>query len=234
VTTLVLVLVPVGLGLVLYVGWLQAKRRRELLQGYAASQGWTWTGRDDSWAQRFSGAPFGTGDHRQAANVLQGAYRGRAFVAFDYSFQTHGTDAEGRRSTTTQRFACCALSLPAWLPTFELVPEGLLGRVGTVLGMQDIELESEDFNRRYRVRCADPKLAYDVLPPRTMEALLARPALHLRLSGADAVCWENGRHSPSQLLGRLDALRVLVEGIPAFVWSDLTDVHDPDRKGPTP
>ena len=215
------VLVPVALGLVLHAGWLQAKKRRELLAGFAASQGWTWTQQDNSWTERFGGAPFGDGDHRRADNVLQGAYRGRPMVAFDYSYQTHSTDSQGHRSTTTHRYACCALSLPAWVPKLEMVPEGLLGRVGTALGMQDIELESEDFNRRYRVRCDNPKFAYDVLPPRTMEALLTRDALHLRLAGTDAVCWEDGRHSPAELLARLDALTVVLEGIPSFVWSDL-------------
>ena len=204
-----------------YVGWLQAKKRRELFQQFAANQGWSWTPRDDQFAQRFSGEPFGQGDNRKALNVLQGDWRGRPVVAFDYSYDTHSTDSQGRRSTTTHRYAVCALALDVWVPRLEIVPEGFFGRLGTALGMQDVELESEDFNRRYRVRCENRKLAYDVLPPRTMEALLARPALHLRLSGADALCWENGAHSPVELLARLDALDVLLDGIPSFVWSDL-------------
>jgi hypothetical protein len=206
--------------LVLWYGWYSAKKRRELFQSFALSQGWAWVARDDGWAQRFTGSPFGEGDDRKACNVLTGAFRNRPMVAFDYSYETHSTDSEGHTTTQTHRFAICALAMPAPLPTFELVPEGLLGRVGTMLGMQDIELESEDFNRRFRVRCEDPKLAYDVLPPRTMEALLRRPALHLRLSGTDALCWESGAHSPSELLARLDTLSTLLDGVPNYVWSD--------------
>lgn len=204
------------------VGWvyLRAKRRRELLHQYATSQGWNWVARDDSWTQRFAGTPFGTGDHCRADNVLQGTVGGRPMVAFDYSYQTHSSDSEGQR-TTTHRFAFCALQLPASVPKLELVPEGVLGRIGTALGMQDVELESEDFNRRYRVRCDQPKFAYDVLSPRTMAALLTRPALHLRLARTDALCWDSGRHSPAQLLARLDALCVLLDGVPAYVWTDL-------------
>ncbi|MCW2542597.1 MAG: hypothetical protein JWM40_149 [Frankiales bacterium] len=204
-----------------YWSWLQAKKRRELLAGFAASQGWTWSARDDSWVNRFEGTPFDDGDNKEALNILQGQYRGRAMIAFDYSYETHSTDSKGNSTTTTHRFAFCSLSLPGYLPRLELVPESVLGRVGTALGMQDIELESEDFNRRYRVRCANQKFAYDVLPPRTMEALMSRTALHLRLAGTDALCWESGRHSPAELLARLDALATLVDGIPAFVWNDL-------------
>jgi hypothetical protein len=213
-------------GLAGWWSWAQAKKRRELLQSFALSEGWRWTARQDSWCSRFSGNPFGTGDNRKAQNVLEGAFRQRPMVAFDYSYQTHSTDSKGNTTTTTHPFAICALSMPAPLPELDLAPEGLLGRVGTMLGMQDIELESEDFNRRFRVRCAEPKLAYDVLPPRTMEALLARPALHVRLSGTDALCFESGAHSPSELLARLDTLSTLLDGVPAFVWSD--------RKGTAP
>lgn len=214
-------LVLLGIGGIAWYGWYRAKQRRELLHAFAASNGWTWTARDDSWTRAFDGSPFGTGDDRKALNVLQGSFRDRAMVAFDYSYETHSTDSEGRTTTQVHRYAVCALRLPAPMPRVELVPEGLLGRVGTMLGMQDIELESEDFNRRYRVRADEPKRAYDVLPARTMEALLARPALHLRLAGADAVCWEDGSHSPAELLQRLDALDTVLAGVPPYVWNDL-------------
>ncbi len=200
--------------------WAQAKKRRELFQQFALSQGWRWTARDDSWTARFSGNPFDVGDSYEAKNVLEGAFRDRPMVAFDCSYETHSTDSKGNRTTHTHRYAICALGLPAPLPELEIVPEGLLGRFGTMLGMQDIELESEDFNRRYRVQCRDAKLAYDVLPARTMEALLARPAQHVRLCGVDALCWESGAHSPSELLARLDTLCALLDGVPAYVWSD--------------
>ena len=219
------ILLPVAFvaiaGAAVWWGWHAARKRRELLHQFALSNGWAWTQRDDAWTRHFDGAPFGQGDHRRALNVLQGEFRGRPMVAFDYSYQTHSTDSNGHRSTTTHKYAICALGLPATVPTFEMTPEGFLGRVGTLLGRQDIELESEDFNRRFRVRCDDAKLAYDLLPPRTMETLLARPALHVRLRGADALCWESGAHSPAELLARLDTLAALLDGVPDWVWSDL-------------
>jgi hypothetical protein len=217
----VVLVVLVLMAAVAWFSYVQAKKRQELFHQFALGQGWTWVARDDSWADRFAGQPFGTGDHRRADNVLQGSFGARTMVAFDYSFQTHTDNGKGGRSTTTHRYAVCALALPAWVPKLELVPEGLLGRIGTALGMQDVELESEDFNRRYRVRCDQPKFAYDVLPPRTMEALLGQPALHLRLADTEALCWEDGTHSPAVLLARLSALSSVLDGIPAFVWTDL-------------
>jgi hypothetical protein len=213
-------LVVIVVGIAAYLAYEAEQKRRRLLQGFALSSGWDYRARDDSWTERFDGGPFGQGDHRRADNVLAGRYGERDMVAFDYSFQTHSNDSKGNRQTTTHRYTVCALRLPAYLRELELSPESLLTRVATAVGFADVELESEDFNRRYRVRARDPKFAYDVLHPRTMDALLARRPLHLRISGADALCWESGRLKPPQLLEHLSTLALLVDGIPSFVWSD--------------
>ena len=201
-------------------GHLIEQKRRALLQSFAQSSGWSYTASDLSVCLRFSGPPFNTGDNLKVRNVLQGSWRDVPMTAFDYSYETHSSDSKGGRSTTVHRFAVCCLGLRAPLPSLELTPESVLTRAAGLLGADDIELESEDFNRRYRVRARDPKFAYDVLNPRTMTALLARRPLHLRISGADALCWENGRLQPAELLERLSTLALLVDGIPSFVWSD--------------
>ncbi len=203
-----------------YIAYQRDAKRRQALAAFAASKGWSYTPRDDSWAARFSGSPFGEGDHRQVKNVLRGQVGGHDMVAFDYSYETHSGDGNGGRDTTTHLYAVTALALPAYLPHLELSPENVLSRIGHTLGLQDIELESEDFNRRYRVQADDPKFAYDVLSPRTMQALMGRPAMHLRLAASDALCWESGRTSPVPLLARLSALSTLLTGIPSYVWSD--------------
>jgi hypothetical protein len=223
VAALPIVLLVVGLcalGAVAYFAYQADKKRRAALQAYALSSGWTYTARDDSWCERFVGSPFGEGDDRRASNVLQGQYEGTAMVAFDYQYETHTTDSKGNRTTTTHRYAVCSLRLPAPLPGLELSPESALTRLAEHLGFDDVELESEDFNRLYRVKARNPKFAYDVLNPRTMAALLGRPALHMRLLDLDAVCWESGRLAPAELLARLSTLKLLIGGIPSFVWSD--------------
>jgi hypothetical protein len=223
VATLPILLFAVGLVAVAtfaYLAYQADKKRRAALQAFALSSGWTYVAQDDSWCDRFVGAPFGDGDNRCALNVLQGPYEGMQMLAFDYQYETHSTDGKGNRTTTTHRFAVCSLRLPAPLPGLELSPESALTRLAGHLGFDDVELESEDFNRLYRVKARNPKFAYDVLNPRTMAALLGRPALHMRLLDIDAVCWESGRLEPVELIARLSTLQLLVRGIPSFVWSD--------------
>lgn len=217
---LLLALVAVVGGAIAYVAFRVDAKRRAALQAFAASNGWSYAATDDGLADRFRGAPFGTGDNRKVRNVLHGPRSGREMLAFDYSYTTSTTDGQGHRSTTTHRYAVCSLRLPVPLPGLELSPESALTRMASAVGLGDVELESEDFNRVYRVRARDQKFAYDVLHPRTMQALLSRRPLHLRLQDADALCIEKDRLTSMELLERLSTLELLVTGIPPFVWSD--------------
>jgi hypothetical protein len=217
---LLVVLVIAVVAVVAVLAYQADQKRRALLQGFALSNRWTYTARDDSWCERFVGTPFGEGDNRRATNILAGDNAGSPMVAFDYVYETHSTDSKGNRSTTHHRFAVCSLQMRAPLPGLQLTPESAFSRLAGHLGFGDVELESEDFNRRYRVTARDPKFASDVLHPRTMALLLSRPALNLRLLDVEALSWESGRLQPADLLARLSTMHAVLDGIPSFVWSD--------------
>jgi hypothetical protein len=217
------VLLIVGLpvaGYFAYRSWQQEQKRRELLLTWATNSGFTYVVEDDGWCERWQGSPFGEGDHRKAANVVTGTVADRPFVAFDYSYQTHSSDGKGGRSTTTHRYVVASVQLPAYLPQLQVTPENVLTRLGNAFGLDDIELESEDFNRRFRVQAGDRKFACDVLTPRTMQLLMSRPALSWRIDGTDIVAWQDGRLSPGVALRTTSQLRDVIDGIPSFVWHD--------------
>jgi hypothetical protein len=216
---LVLMAVPI-VAYLAYRSWKQDQKRREQLMVWCASSGYTFTVEDHRWVDRWSGEPFGQGDHRQARNVVTGRIGDQAFAAFDYSYETHSTDSKGNRTTTTHRYVVASLQLTTALPRLQVTPEGLFGRIGNALGLDDIELESEDFNRRFRVHSDNRKFACDVLSPRTMEALLARPEMSWRTEGVDILAWQTGRLTPVVLMSLTSGLRTVIAGIPSFVWKD--------------
>ena len=220
---LIPVLLIVGIplaGYLAYRSWQQEQKRREMLLQWATSSGFQYTVEDDGWCERWTGTPFGEGDHRRACNVISGAIKDRSFAAFDYSYQTHSSDSHGNRTTTTHHYMVTSLQLPAYLPRLQVTAENVLTRLGNAFGVDDIELESEDFNRRFRVACNDRKFASDVLSPRTMELLLARDAPCWRIDGTDVVAWDDGRLSPARILANLDTMSAVVAGVPSFVWHD--------------
>lgn len=210
-----------------YSYWQDAQRRQKLA-GYASSNGWTFAAEDDSLTQRWRGTPFGEGSRQRARNVLGGTTRGRGFVAFDYQYDTQSGD-KGQR--TTHHFFVTAVALPVWLPGLQVTPDNFLTRAAAAIGVgSGIELESEDFNRHFRVTANNAKFASDVLTPRTMAAMLAQDGLAWRIEGTDIVAWGSGRLEPVTLLARLVTLCGVVEGIPEFVWHD--NGYDPPGTPP--
>lgn len=204
------------------VAYKKEQARIALLNSLALSKGWQFSAQDPyGLVGRWAGAPFNQGYDKRARNVVSGALDGHPLVAFDYSYKEDSSDSKGNRSTTTYHYAIYALGLPCGLPELHVAPEGVFGRLGVMLGAQDIELESEDFNRRFRVRCPDPKFATDVLSPRTMELLLAYPGkVHVRIAGSDFLDYEQGHLTATDVINRTGMLSRVIAGIPSFVWKD--------------
>jgi hypothetical protein len=195
----------------LLTGRLLSRRTRDL-QDLASDRGWTWSAQDARWVEAFAGEPFGRGTGRRARGVLSGRSGDRELVALDY---TCTTAASGSDPGQVHRYAVLALRLPAPLQRVELVPRRLPASVG-----RGLELESEAFTARYRLTADDPRLASDVLPARTLQLLLDRRPLAVRLQGRWAVSWAPGRLTVAALLVRLETLDALLDGVPRWVWSD--------------
>lgn len=213
---LFMLLVLAGVGVGMYVKHLRSVQRTAELAAYCKATGWRFSA-DDPYGlvNRWDGPPFDEGRKRRVRNVITTEVDGRAMVAFDFSHVV----GYGKNSKTYE-YGVVALGLPCRLPWLHVAPEHVLTRLGSMLGLEDIELESEEFNRMFRVRCGSPKFAHDILTPRTMQALLAAGPVEFRFAGTDAVCYELGYLGPGDLLARVAALRTVVDGIPSFVLRD--------------
>jgi hypothetical protein len=214
----------VGIVLVIAVlvgGYVLERKRRDKLMQFARMRGWSYVGEDSSLVHRWPGDPFGHGDNPQARNVMSGTESGRPFTAFDYTYETHSTDSKGNRSTTTHRWTVCVVPMPGWLGNVQVVPETALDRMAGAVGLRtDLDLESEEFNRRFRVAADDPKLASDILTPRTMQYLISVDAEAWRTCGSDLVGFAQGRLDPVEVVRTCGVLRQVQDGIPSFVWKD--------------
>jgi len=101
--------------------------------------------------------------------------------------------------------------------TFGAALDRLAGAVGLA---SDINLESEDFNRKFRVSASSPKLASDILTPRTMQYLIGVDAGAWRTCGSDLVGFRQGTLDPADVVRTCSVLGQVQAGIPSFVWKD--------------
>ena len=114
---------------------------------------------------------FGRGHGKKASNVLVGEEGGREAVAFDYQYTT----GSGKNRTTYYHQAV-VLGLPINAARLRTRSENIFDRVASWVGWDDIDFESDEFSRRYHVKCDDRRFAYDVLHARLIEYLLAQPS----------------------------------------------------------
>jgi hypothetical protein len=224
-------LVPGFIALALYL----QHQRVKAIQAWAAGTGWTYVGMDPALVGRWRGEPFNAGHSRRVSELVAGRFAGRQAMSFSYRYTTGSG-----KSRSTHVFHVVAVPLPAYLPTLELTPEGVGAKLAKAFGGQDIEFESEDFNRDWRVEARDAKFAHDVLHPRLMERLLRPDAggSSLRIEGTDILSWTPGAQQLDAIAGRLQLMCAVVDAIPRYVWQD--HGHDPGpaaeepRRGPGP
>jgi|GEM_PF-828254 len=214
----------VGAALSAWVLW-RRDRRAAALPKVAAAAGLQYSAED-----RFDGASgnfelFRDGDGRQVEHVM---WRdgGRA-RAFDYAYYREHRDDAGRVRRTWTHFTCATARHGGRWPDISILQERLVDRALRTVGLPDVELESDEFNRRFVVQCRDKKFATDLLDPQMMELLLAAPAgINIEVRGPKVLAWS--RPAPPEAL---PAMVALVEGFVSHVPPvvvDLYDTHGPD------
>ncbi|GAA4128092.1 hypothetical protein GCM10022215_39230 [Nocardioides fonticola] len=208
--------------LLAYLSYLAEKRRREALAAYAAGRGWSYTAADPALTRRFAGDPFGRGFGRRATNVIRGTHLDRRFTAFDYRYkERHGNGKESR--TVTYRYCLTVVELGVWTPGLVVDPENFLERFAGRLFNTDIELESEDFNRAFRINSPDRRFASAVLHPRMMEHLMRFTEIAWRFEGDAMLLVEDGEYDPTGIDARLGVMDSILDLVPEFLWQELKE-----------
>ena len=206
----------VAVGAIVY-SYLAAKKRREQMLAFATSRGWTFVLDVPLLVDRFTGPPFGLGFGRRAYNVLFGKHDGRDLVSFDYEYKTQTTN--GKQTTTTvHSFSVLGLSMGVGMPPLSVDPENFMDRFVGRLSGNDIDMESEDFNRSFTVSCPDRKFASDVLHPQMMEFLLAHRQLGWRFEQDSMLVIAQGKRTPEQIDATLTVMDGITDRVPEFVW----------------
>ena len=207
------VLVAFGAG-VEGLSWWWRRRHHARLARWARQEGWTYVARKDGWVDVWSGRPFARGWFPQARSVMAGSFGPHRAIVFEYSHR------DDRRYHFRVHYSVHALALPARLPSTHLSAEGVGDRASALIGLQDIELESDEFNRAYRVRSEDHRFASDLLNPRTMEMLLRCGGPDVRIGAGYIVLVTDGPLDPTSVYGALTVLATMLENLPDYVWSD--------------
>jgi hypothetical protein len=122
----------------------------------------------------------------------------------------------GTRNLTA---AVCVMDLGQSLPPLFVGPRH--DRPFLTALLKEVTLESDDFNRRYRVQALDREYAMDVMSPRAMELVISRNDWSFSIEMTKVVCVAKGAlTSVTDVQALVDAVTRFVDLIPSFVATD--------------
>ena len=219
-----LLLVPLLVAVAVVAGIVYAyyakQRRRDELAEFAAGHGLEYSPVDTRFLDQLPFHLFSLGDGRGCENVLTGTWDGKPVTGADYWYYTESTDSKGNHQRNYHRFSVVLTDIALWLPAVRIEHESVLTRLGHHLGFGDIEFESEDFNRRFRVSSADREFAFKLIDARLMAWLLRTAGDHCYEVGGGQVLAYTGKRAPPELTTVFLASTAFVDHIPRLVWSE--------------
>lgn len=193
------------------------QRRLAWLWTFASSHGWSFTESEPGLVGLSSRAPFGLGHSRSATDVIRGAIDGVAFASFTYTYRT-GDSSDNTELTHTAMVTC--IRTPPSPNMLLVTPEGALFGLLDAMGLGDLKLESEDFNRRFQVRTNNDRFAYDILNPTTMHRMLTdrRFVLPMRFDNSNLFTWRWAALQPEWVEPHVRYLIEILRAVPEYAW----------------
>ncbi len=221
-TVLLIVGIIMGVRALAKPAW---KKRRAQLAAYAAQRGWTYRPDARPWASTFSPRPFNAGVNRKARDLLSGTMGTYPWVSFEYVYidKNIGYDPGGNGEVArTYFFSVVALRLGWTIPTTEFIPEGITQKAAKVLGGDDLDVESDAFNRMWRVQTDDERAAHALLTPTMIERLMQADFVGepFFLEKGYLVHFAEGPRSEYEVDSMLSLCSNFLDLIPAFVRED--------------
>jgi hypothetical protein len=213
--------IVVLIGVVAYVGHLQAKKRREAFERLALDLGFRfYSQKDANFASRFSFLEhMDDGHKRYAFNRLSGEVDGQPVNIFDYHYETYSRDSKGRRRTHHHYFSIFTLSLSAAFPELNIEREGFFSKIGQALGFDDIDFESLEFSKRYKVKSRDKKFAYDFCNAQMIDFLLRQRDLIIEVDGNTLALSFRGKLSIDDIRPNYERLLEIRSHMPNYLFN---------------
>jgi len=195
-------------------GFMKVRRRREAMARLAAELDLKFYAADPWNLPLRYGHTDLLGHGGRASNILAGQMDGRDVVAFDYQY----TVGSGKNSHTYY-YQAAVFEMPILAPRLWLRRENIFDKIASWVGHDDLDFESEEFSKRYFVKCVDRKFAYDVFHARLIEYLLgvSSGAPNMEMNGPLLLVYGIQGSGPEQVRWLLDVGREIIRSIPDYV-----------------
>lgn len=204
-----MVLVGIALVVLLIVAMVRAERkRREALAAWAFENQFTpfEANRELEFLKNYEA--WGPGYGHKNFDGYEGKLAGAELKVWQHQSRTKSKDSEN-----IHNFTVLALEMPVPAPNLRIKREHFGHKLVDAFGGEDIDFESDEFSRKFWVKCNDRKFAYDVIHPRMMEFFLTAPNASWQWQGK-LVLHVPGSFKPQRVQPLIDAAAGMVQLLP--------------------
>ncbi len=206
----------------------RAHQHSTAIREFAERHGWKYTGHAPGITTRLNGFPFGVGTHRHVDDCITGRYGGFDCSHFTYRFEYR----MGQDRAAEQVFTMTVATLEVPVDRLDLVPEDGASRIMSAITGTDIDLESAEFNRSWRLMSPNKRFAVDVVDPRMMEHLLRYrlPGVAVRIESSYVIAWSAGYGMLEDIVARLNLVTGIASRMPAHVVRRFSELDEQRRQ----
>lgn len=153
------------------------------------------------------------GSNRYACNVMSGELHEYEIKGFDYHYEIELDDQD---TTLKFDFSATLITSRFELKPMTIRPEAMFDKMAASFGWDDINFESAEFSRKFHVKAADRRWAYDVLSPRTIAYLLESPQYEIQMNQQHIAVRGKKLFEPQDFEKAFEIGATLLNGIPGF------------------
>lgn len=227
-------------GLVSIAAWKRHADRQRELPRVARHAGLSYSEGDAFDSARVPFQLFRQGDGREVTNTMWGrAPDGAPVRAFDYAYYTEhnnggamlgsgqswgmtgallGTERVEQPTRRYKHFTCALTEVPAVWPHLVITPQKGMARLVNVLAGDDIDFESGEFNRMFRITCEDRRFAQTFIDAQMIDFLLqTKGEFQVEVRGR-WVLISTGQLPPRGFPGIMNLSNAMRAVIPPLVW----------------
>ena len=173
-------LIPLGA----FIYWvnLVKKKRIEGFRATAEEMGLQFTEHPDAaYLRRYDQFRlFQRGNRRRINNLIEGDSGAVELQVFDYCY----TISRGKKRKSRKQTVASLKSPQLNMPSFSIRPENVLSRIGSAMGMQDIDFDSHPkFSKMFEVTGEDEQAIRNFLKPSVLDYFENHPRISLEASG---------------------------------------------------
>jgi hypothetical protein len=208
-----------GFCIIAAVWWhhLRQKKLRKAWSAWANSNGWSYhPERNKRRAKAYSFLNrLNQGHSRYLYHRVEGEHSGRKAEAFTFHY------AVGHGKHRSDHFLGVVLiKLEQEFPEIRIHPENFFHKVGGLVGIKDLDLDSVEFSKTFRILSKDKKFAFDFCNTGMMELLLQKKNTALELEKDTLAIFRKSHLEPNRMKPALSLLDSIRNQMPRYLFQE--------------